>query len=62
MGLVLCSQRSPKTVELLELGKAAIYVAEYLTELPPKHLLEQKLQEAIDIARKRFEADDILIK
>jgi predicted nuclease of restriction endonuclease-like (RecB) superfamily len=46
-----------KLVELLELGKSGIHVAEYLTELPPRKLLEQKLLSAIQTARLRLETD-----
>jgi len=41
-------------VELLELGKSGIHVAEYLTELPPRALLEKKLLNAIHLARQRL--------
>ena len=39
---------------LLELDKAGIHVAEYLTELPPRDLLQQKLHAAIVQARARL--------
>jgi hypothetical protein len=40
---------------LLELGAGFTFiVAEYLTVLPPKGLLQSKLQEAITTARRRF--------
>jgi hypothetical protein len=37
-----------------ELYKSGIHVAEYLTVLPPKELLQAKLQEAIASARRRL--------
>ena len=40
----------------LELDQAGIHVAQYLTELPPKELLEEKLHKAIAIARQEYEA------
>jgi hypothetical protein len=40
-------------IELLELGKKGIRVSEYLTELPPRKLLEHKLHEAIYLVRGR---------
>jgi len=42
-------------IELLELDASGIHVAEYLTELPPKALLQQKLHEAITRSRQRLE-------
>jgi hypothetical protein len=42
-------------VELLELDKSSIRVAEYLTELPPREILEQELHKAMAQARQRFE-------
>lgn len=47
IGLILCSEKSTERVEILELKKHGIRVAEYLTELPDKKLLEQKLHDAI---------------
>ena len=35
---------------------ADIKVAEYMTELPERKLLEQKLHKAVESARKRLEA------
>jgi hypothetical protein len=40
--------------ELLELDKSGIHLAEYLTVLPPKELLQAKLQQAIASARRRL--------
>jgi predicted nuclease of restriction endonuclease-like (RecB) superfamily len=36
IGLILCSGDSREQIELLEMGKDGILVAEYWTELPPK--------------------------
>jgi len=55
LGLILCAGKSDERVELLELGKSGIRVAEYLTELPPREVLERKLHSAIEHARRRFE-------
>jgi len=40
----------------LQLDKSGIKVAEYMTELPGRKLLEQKLHKAVVRARKRLEA------
>lgn len=55
LGIILCSGKDDERVELLELGQSGIHVAEYLTELPPKELLQQKLHAAIEQSRKRLE-------
>ncbi|MBW2708001.1 MAG: DUF1016 family protein [Deltaproteobacteria bacterium] len=55
MGLVLCSGKKRETVELLALENSGIRVAEYMIELPPRKILEQKLRTAIEQARQRFE-------
>lgn len=53
IGLILCSQKQEEQIELLELNKGRIRVAEYLTQLPPKELLADKLHSAIRIAREK---------
>ena len=55
IGLILCTGKNEEHVELLQLEKSNIKVAEYLTLLPPKEVLEEKLQKAIAIARNRIE-------
>lgn len=59
IGLILCAGKSSEQVELLQLEKSGIRVAEYLTELPPRELLEKKLHEAIRIAREQIAARQI---
>jgi len=56
IGLVLCAGSSAGHIELLELEASSIRVAEYLTELPPREVLEQKLRAAVEIARERLAA------
>jgi predicted nuclease of restriction endonuclease-like (RecB) superfamily len=51
LGLILCGERDHEQIELLQLDRGRIRVAEYLTELPPRRLLEAKLHEAIRVAR-----------
>ena len=50
IGLLLCSEGNREQIELLQLEKTGIKIAEYLTELPDKKLLQQKLHKAIEIA------------
>lgn len=54
IGLILCAGSSVGHVELLELEAISIRVAEYLTELPPREVLEQKLKAAVEFARERL--------
>jgi predicted nuclease of restriction endonuclease-like (RecB) superfamily len=51
IGLILCAEKKQEQIELLELDKGRIRVAEYLTQLPSKKLLADKLQRAIILAR-----------
>ena len=51
LGIILCAGKKREQIELLELDKAGIHVAEYLTELPPRDLLQEKLHAAIVQAR-----------
>ena len=55
LGLLLCSEGSEEQIELLQLNKAGIQVAQYYTELPPKHLLIEQLQKQLAIAKQRLE-------
>jgi predicted nuclease of restriction endonuclease-like (RecB) superfamily len=54
LGLILCESAGQEQVELLQLGESGIRVATYLTELPPKSLLEKKLRDAAELARERL--------
>ena len=55
LGLLLCSEGSEEQIELLQLDKAGIQVAQYYTELPPKHLLIEQLQKQLSIAKQRLD-------
>jgi predicted nuclease of restriction endonuclease-like (RecB) superfamily len=54
LGLILCGGKSEEHVELLQLDQNGIRVARYLTELPPRGLLEKTLHESICRARERL--------
>lgn len=54
LGIILCSGKKREQIELLELGASGIHVAEYLTALPPRELLQAKLHEAIAHSRARL--------
>lgn len=55
LGIILCAGKKQEKIELLELDKSGIHVAEYLTVLPPPEILQAKLHQSIAIARKRLE-------
>ncbi len=55
IGIILCAGKKRETVEVLGLEPRGIHVAEYLTELPPRELLEQRLHEAVARARRSLE-------
>lgn len=55
LGLILCAEKRQEHIELLELDKSGIHVAQYLTELPPREILEEKLKKAIKIAREKYD-------
>ncbi len=57
IGLILCATKSEEHIKLLQLDKSGIRVAEYLTELPPREMLEKKLHQAIKMARERLITD-----
>ena len=58
LGLILCSEKSPEQIELLKLEESGIKVAEYLTQLPSKKLLEKKIAYAIEVAKSQIEKHD----
>ena len=56
LGIILCAGKKEEQIELLELGHSGVHVAEYLTALPSRELLQQKLHDAIKISQTRLEA------
>lgn len=51
LGIILCTGKKAEQIELLELSKSGIHVAEYLTTLPPRAMLAERLREATRRAR-----------
>ena len=54
IGLILCSGKNEEHVELLQLDQSNIRVAEYLTELPSREVLQNRLHQSIEIARQKL--------
>ena len=59
-GLILCAESSREQVELLEMHKDGIMVAEYWTELPSKKELEKKIHNILIDAKERIERKKLL--
>lgn len=60
VGIILCSESNPEQVQLLEMHKDGIMVAEYWTELPSKRELEKKIHSILLDAGERIEAKKLL--
>ncbi len=54
IGLILCAGKNEEHIELMQLEKSNIRVAEYLTLLPPQKLLIEKLHKAVEIAQQKI--------
>ncbi|MDR0353397.1 MAG: PDDEXK nuclease domain-containing protein [Opitutaceae bacterium] len=54
VGIILCAGKNDEHVELLQLRKNNIHVADYLTALPPPEVLKTRLRQSIILARERL--------
>jgi len=54
VGLILCASKNEEHIELMQLEKSNIKIAEYLTKLPDLKLLENKLHQAVERAENRL--------
>lgn len=54
LGLLLCTEGSEEQIELLQLDKAGIKVAQYMTELPPREVLQRQIQKSLAEAKARL--------
>ena len=59
IGIILCADKDQEDVEYLELDDAGIHVTKYLTQLPPKTVLEQYLHQAIALAKASYQEKDL---
>ena len=55
LGIILCTGKKSEQIELLELDKSGIHVAEYLTTLPPRAVLIERLEQATRRAQLQIE-------
>lgn len=58
LGLLLCTEGSDEQIELLQLDKAGIKVANYMTELPPKEILVKQIRKSLEIAKAKSLPED----
>jgi predicted nuclease of restriction endonuclease-like (RecB) superfamily len=56
IGLILCTGKNEEHVELMQLDKSNIRVADYLTALPSQKILQEKLHRAVEIAQQKLTA------
>ncbi|MGM9846371.1 MAG: YhcG family protein [Muribaculaceae bacterium] len=54
IGLILCAGKNEEHIELMHLHESNIRVADYITKLPERKLLEQKLLLAVERAKMRI--------
>lgn len=54
LGIILCTGKKQEQVELLDLKNSDIHIAEYMTVLPSKDVLEQRLHLAVERAKFRL--------
>ena len=57
LGLLLCTEGSEEQINLLQLDKSGIRVAQYLTELPSKEVLLRQLQKSLEAAKENKPID-----
>jgi len=55
LGIILCTGKKTQQIELLELDKSGIHVAEYLTALPSRKVLGERLHLAAARAKRQLE-------
>jgi len=54
IGLILCTGKNQEHVELMQLEGSNIRVADYLTQLPTREVLQAKLHQSIELARAKL--------
>lgn len=60
IGLILCAESSREQIELLEMHKDGIMVAEYWTDLPPKKQFEEKIHLLVAEVKERLERKKLM--
>lgn len=55
IGLLLCTEGGDEQIELLQLDKTGIKVAQYMTELPSREVLMNHIQKSLAEAKSKFD-------
>lgn len=58
IGLILCTGKNHEHIELLQLEQSNIRVADYLTQLPTREVLQAKLHQSIELAKAKLNIGD----
>jgi predicted nuclease of restriction endonuclease-like (RecB) superfamily len=61
IGLILCAEGNREQIELLEMDKSGIMVAQYWTALPPKAEFSQKIQAILAETRERMKQRKLML-
>lgn len=57
LGLLLCTEGGEEQIELLQLDKTGIRVAQYMTELPSRALLQKQLQKSLTETKEQLDQE-----
>ena len=55
LGLLLCTEGCEEQIELLQLDKSGIKVAQYMTEFPSREVIVRQIQKSLEAAKARFD-------
>ena len=55
IGMILCAEGNHEQIELLQLDKTNIKVAQYITQYLPKDLLKKKLHQFMEASKRQFD-------
>ena len=55
IGLILCAEGNHEQIELLQLDKTNVKVAQYITQYLPKDLLKRKLHQFVEMSKKQMD-------
>ena len=55
LGLLLCTEGGEEQIELLQLDKAGIKVAQYMMELPPRNVLIRQIRKSLEKAKQMLD-------
>lgn len=62
LALIVCAEKSSETIELLELDNSGIHVAQYLTQMPSKEVLEESFIKQLKERNYSLNKEDRIMK